>query len=221
MIKVADLQTASRNLDKIYKDEILPILSEFRVVWDKLTEQYLDADNKRIAVRHGFNFLPSEKWAEPLKTLVGFSRARVYVAERTTAPIVKPHWTIRDRWEAVPQTLVEFTGHNNCFGYWDGTLWSVIKGNAWVNGDCVNDENYNNIFQYLHHIVNLFAQIRECHKLFAELLPAIVQDMTTRFDELMERDEKDTAEFNALFGMKPEKKHLKIVVSVEEEIERG
>lgn len=220
MIKVADLQSASRNLDKIYKDEILPILTEFREVWSKLTEQYLDENNKRIAARNGFNFLPSEKWAKPLQTLVCESRARVYVAERTTTPVVKPHWTIRE-WEAVPQTLVEFTGHNNCFGYWDGTLWSVIEGNSWANGNSVNDKNYNNIYQYLHHIANLFAKIREDYKLFTELLPAIVQDMTIRFDELMERDEKDTAEFNALFGMKPEKRHLKITISVEEETERG
>lgn len=220
MIKVADLQSASRNLDKIYKDEILPILTEVRKVWDKLTMQYLDENNRRIAKRHDIQFLPSEKWAEPLQTLVCESRARVYVAKRTTAPIVKPHWTIRDRWEAVPQTLVEFTGHNNCFGYWDGTLWSVIEGNSWANGNSVNDENYNNIYQYLHYIIDRFARIREDYKLFAELLPAIVQDMTTRFDELMEIDEKDTAEFNALFGMKPEKKHLKITVSVEEETKR-
>lgn len=219
MIEVADLQSASRNLDKIYKDEILPILTEFRNVWDKLAEQYLDKNNKRIAARNGFKFLPSEKWVEPLQTLVCESRARVYVAKRTTAPIVKPHWTIRDAWEAVPQTLVEFTGHNNCFGYWDGTLWSVIEGNSWANGNSVNDETYNKIYQFLHTIIDRFARIREDYKLFAELLPAIVQDMTTRFDELMEKDEKDTAEFNALFGMKPAKKHLKIVVSVEEETE--
>lgn len=220
MIDVADMKNASRNLDKIYKDEILPILTEVRKVWDKLTMQYLDENNRRIAKRHDIQFLPSEKWAEPLQTLVCESRARVYVAKRTTAPIVKPHWTIRDRWEAVPQTLVEFTGHNNCFGYWDGTLWSVIEGNSWANGNSVNDENYNNIYQYLHYIIDRFARIREDYKLFAELLPAIVQDMTTRFDELMEIDEKDTAEFNALFGMKPEKKHLKITVSVEEETKR-
>ena len=221
MIKVADLQSASRNLDKIYKDEILPILTEFRNVWNKLTEQYLDTNNKRIAARHDFQFLPSEKWAKPLKTLVCESRARVYVAERTTAPIVKPHWTIRSEWEAVPDTLVEFTGHNNCFGYWDGTLWSVIEGNSWANGNSVNDETYNKIYQFLRIINDRFARIREDYKLFAELLPTIVQDMTIRFDELMEKDEKDTAEFNALFGMKPEKRHLKITVSVEEETDRG
>lgn len=220
MIDVADMKNASRNLDKIYKDEILPILTEVRKVWDKLTMQYLDENNRRIAARNGFKFLPSEKWAEPLQTLVCESRARVYVAKRTTAPIVKPHWTIRDAWEAVPQTLVEFTGHNNCFGYWDGTLWSVIKGNAWVNGDCVNDENYKNIYNFLLRINNLFAQIREDYIIFTELLPAIVQDMTVRFDELMEMDKKDTAEFSELLGVKPAKKHLKIVVSVEEEAER-
>ena len=217
MIDIADMKNASRNLDIIYKTEILPILTEVRKVWDKLTMQYLDENNKRIAVRHGFNFLPSEKWAKPLQNLVGFSRARVYVAERTTAPVVKPHWTIRDRWEAVPQTLVEFTGHNNCYGFWDGTLWSVIEGNSWANGNSVNDENYNKIYQFLHTIIDRFAKIREDYKLFTELLPAIVQDMTVRFDGLMEMDEKDTAEFNALFGVKPAKKHLKIVVSVEEE----
>lgn len=209
MITLDSLIAASKSLDAMYRDEVLPKVVAFSNAWDKLTAPLRDENLKMVAKRHNVSLLPSNATANALKEIIGLARPQVCVV--TNAYNANPHFTYGD-FKGYAPTMVEVCGCNNIFGYWDGTMWSVVKGRGLLKPTA----DINRIKEYLTFYRKMLDNAIAAYEWFCENYTAIANEIEEKVNRVAELDEKDTNEFNALFNIKPKTRKVKITVIVEE-----
>ena len=217
MITLDDLKEASEKLDKMYREEVYPKVLAFRAAWDKLTAPFLADSMRDVAKRHDIEFLPNHEFAKNIYVLCGIARTHMTVTSkcldsytglyRYTFAVNSSH-----RGEEACPTMVEVTGHNNCFGFWDGTLWSVIRGNSWLR----DSSHMNDIQKFLVQWRKNLLTVLEQFNWFSENIGTIAKQLEDKVNAIVKLDAKDTDEFHALFDIKPKAKMVKITVVVEE-----
>lgn len=122
MITLEDLQKASEKLDKMYAEEVYPRVLAFREAWDKLSAPFITDSTRDLERRHGIEFMPSKEIAENVYLLCGLARTALTVRTLCKGND-EEHTFVKNigckREEPCP-TIIEATGHNNCFGAWGG-----------------------------------------------------------------------------------------------------
>lgn len=215
MITLNDLKRASEKLDDMYLNEVLPRVNEFRKTWNGITKPLLDGNLIRVADRHHIDFVPAEGYAQHFKDLCRVAKTYLNVAWRSADPYISPHFSYNSEYRnAIPDpTLVEVCGHSNQFGFFDGTLWSVIKGRGWINNRC---SDMNKIQDYLIQVRTLLKSILDQFDWFSSNVGNISLYISNLVNRVADLDANDTDEFNKLFDLKPSKKRIVISVKIEE-----
>lgn len=214
MITLDDLQTASAKLDKMYAEEIYPRVLAFRSAWDKLSAPFLTDSTRDLERRHGIEFMPNKEIAENVYLLCGLART-VLTVRTLCKGNDKEHTFVKNigyKGEEPCPTIIEATGHNNCFGAWGWNMWGVIKGNGWLRPK----PDMNNIQRYLVTWHDTFHKALEQFDWFVRNIALVTKDFEEQANEIAKLDAKDTDEFHTLFDIKPKMKMVKITVVVEE-----
>lgn len=214
MITLDDLQMASAKLDKMYAEEIYPRILAFREAWDKLSAPFLADSTRDLERRHGIEFMPNRKIAENVYLLCGLARTVLTVRTLCKGDDKEHTFVINTgyRSEEPCPTIIEATGHNNCFGAWGWNMWGVIKGNGWLRPR----PEMNKIQNYLVTWHDTFHKALEQFDWFVKNISLVTKDFEEQANEIAKLDAKDTDEFHALFDIKPKMKMVKITVVVEE-----
>lgn len=214
MITLDDLQMASSKLDKMYAEEIYPRVLAFREVWDKLSAPFLTDSTRDLERRHGIEFMPNREIAENVYLLCGLARTVLTVRTLCKGDDKEHTFVINTgyRSEEPCPTIIEATGHNNCFGAWGWNMWGVIKGNGWLRPR----PEMNKIQNYLVTWHDTFHKALEQFDWFVKNIALVTKDFEEQANEIAKLDAKDTDEFHALFDIKPKMKMVKITVVVEE-----
>ena len=214
MITLDDLQMASAKLDKMYAEEVYPRVLAFRAAWDKLSAPWIDENYRRVAKRHGIEFLPNKEIAENIYLLCGFAKTVLNVRTLCKGDNEEHTFIVNTGYagEEPCPTIIEATGHNNCFGAWGWNMWGVIKGHGWLRPK----PELENIKNYLVTWQKSFQTAIEQFEWFAKNIALITKDFEEQANEIAKLDAKDTDEFHTLFDIKPKMKMVKITVVVEE-----
>jgi len=214
MITLDDLQMASSKLDKMYAEEIYPRVLAFREAWDKLSAPFLADSTRDLERRHGIEFMPNREIAENVYLLCGLARTVLTVRTLCKGDDKEYTFVINTgyRSEEPCPTIIEATGHNNCFGAWGWNMWGVIKGNGWLRPR----PEMNKIQNYLVTWHDTFHKALEQFDWFVRNIVLVTKDFEEQANEIAKLDAKDTDEFHALFDIKPKMKMVKITVVVEE-----
>ena len=215
MITLDDLKKASEKLDKMYAEEVYPRILAFREAWDKMSAPFLDENARRVARRHGIEFMPSNELAEKICFLCAISRSVLGTTSKCTASYERIRvfniLSYNNGAEPCP-TMIEATGHNNCFGAWGHNLWGVIKGNAWLLDKPQMDKIQDFLVQWRKNLQTTLEQFRW----FAENIGNVSKEIEAKANEIAELDAEDTDKFHALFDIRPTLKKVKITVLIEE-----
>ena len=214
MITLDDLQMASAKLDKMYAEEVYPRVLAFREAWDKLSAPFITDSTRDLERRHGIEFMPNREIADNVYLLCGLARTVLTVRTLCKGDDKERTFVINTgyRSEEPCPTIIEATGHNNCFGAWGHNMWGVIKGNGWLRPR----PEMNNIQNYLVTWHDTFRKALEQFDWFVRNIALVTKDFEEQANEIAKLDAKDTDEFHALFDIKPKMKMVKITVVVEE-----